>query len=250
MAFELHGRVLFLKGNLLSAEDFPPTPPFLQLEVNLEGVEYINSDGLNAWKKWISKFRSDQIITLTHVPNFFWQRMRLHDGAIPNNSKIESMYVPCYSESLSMEHQALMEVGKNLIITDDSVIVQYDFSQITPAATDWFVDVVDEGYFHFLLEVDLRFKSSQIEQPENKLGIEQEFIEDLKPLWNPKEFEKNVRDMRERIARRIGKDELERLEKVAQKIGIADPQFSKIFVSGDDDSKPTSSRKMFDTLDT
>ena len=253
MAFDLRGKRLFITGDILSETDLPPVPPFVELQLDLGEIQYMNSEGLRAWKSWSNRFRPEQRISIHNIPSFIVQRMRLHGGMLPQGAHIESLFVPMYSESLSMEKEVLMTIGKEIKLTIDSVVVQPDTSKITPQAPDWHIDVVDEGYFHFLLESDHVSRSLSAHQERTSRGFDPQTIlqnRDIQPIWDEDEFRKNEVDIRVRIAKKIGKDEMERLEKVAKKIGISDPRFSRIFVKESEKSmqkriKP--SKKLFDS---
>jgi hypothetical protein len=78
--------------------------------IDLSAFKGMNSSGAREFIKWGSRLRNPAI-SFVHCPKFFIDFVNSVPGFMPANSKIDSFYVPYYSEESSEEEMILFERG-------------------------------------------------------------------------------------------------------------------------------------------
>jgi hypothetical protein len=154
MGFEItkkqEGQVVVfeLKGNV--DEDANFTPPDLAgagaIVLDLQGVTAINSVGIREWVKWIKVIPASIALKVRKCPKIIVDQINMVSGFLPAHTKVESFFVPYFSDSSGSEKMVLFEDGKELKngevhppseVKDDSGEVME-------------MDVIEAKYFKFL----------------------------------------------------------------------------------------------------
>ena len=115
--------------------------------VDLEKVNSINSCGIREWIKWIRGAPAGSEITYRKCPKVIVDQINMVSGFLPDNAKVESFYVPYYSEGSGTEKMILFEAG-----------VHYSNGKVQPpdevkddeSGELMEMDVIEAKYFKFL----------------------------------------------------------------------------------------------------
>lgn len=112
--------------------------------LELKDVKSINSCGIREWIKWMGTTQSP--ITFKECTKVIVDQINMVDGFLPQNGKVESFYVPYYSEEGGSEKNVLFRNGNEFVggqlkapqeVKDDS-------------GNEMEMDVVEAKYFKFL----------------------------------------------------------------------------------------------------
>lgn len=140
--------VLELKGNI--DEDANFTPPDLAgaaaVVLDLEGVNAINSVGIREWIKWVKALPGSLQLSVRRCPKIIVDQINMVAGFLPGATKVESFYVPYYSEGSGAEKMVLFEFGKEY--KDGEVHAPPDVKD--EAGETMEMDVIEAKYFKFL----------------------------------------------------------------------------------------------------
>ncbi|KHD89296.1 MAG: hypothetical protein OM95_03965 [Bdellovibrio sp. ArHS] len=112
---------------------------------DLQGFQSINSMGIRLWIEWLSgmKFR---LFFFRHCPKVFIDQLNNVVGFIPENSVIESFYVPYHSPVTDEEASILFRKGDHFMkgkILAMPEVLDVNFSRME-------IDVLPEKYLRFL----------------------------------------------------------------------------------------------------
>lgn len=116
-----------------------------QIEVDLKDLKSINSCGIREWIKWMGTAATSQI-SLHNCPKVIVDQINMVDGFLPANGKVQSFFVPYYSEEAGSEKSVLFSRGKEF--NDGEVNI--------PAAVkdedgnEMEMDVIESKYFKFI----------------------------------------------------------------------------------------------------
>jgi hypothetical protein len=137
---------IYFSGGIDEDTDFRGLTPASQvLFLDLDGIKVINSTGIRKWISWI-KLQMDKTIVLAHCPRIFIDQLNMVAGFLPNGAKVQTFYVPYYSDSTGSEKNVIFQVGKEVI--DGQV---KHFPQVTGEdGKEMQLDVHPEKYFKFL----------------------------------------------------------------------------------------------------
>jgi len=114
--------------------------------LELEGVTAINSCGIREWIKWIRTAPTGARIVYRKCPKVIVDQINMVAGFLPDNGKVESFFVPYYSDESGNEKMVLFQEGKEFkgneifppqAIKDDS-------------GSEMEMDVIESKYFKFL----------------------------------------------------------------------------------------------------
>src|SRR6202012_4376166 len=100
-----------------------------KIVLELENVSAINSCGIREWIKWIRTATDNAAIVYKKCPKVIVDQINMVSGFLPNNGKVESFFVPYYSDSSGTEKMILFSEGK-----------EFKGQEVFPPA-----DVKDEG---------------------------------------------------------------------------------------------------------
>lgn len=117
-----------------------------KITLDLDGVTAINSCGIREWIKWIRTAKPGVPVIYRKCPKIIVDQINMVAGFLPDNGKVESFYVPYYSEVSGSEKMVLFSEGKEFkgneifapgeVKDDDGEIME--------------MDVIEAKYFKFL----------------------------------------------------------------------------------------------------
>lgn len=114
--------------------------------VELEGVSAINSCGIREWIKWIRTAPTGSQIIYRKCPKVIVDQINMVAGFLPENGKVESFYVPYYSDASGNEKMILFKEG-----------VEFKGNEVFPpgevkddSGEVMEMDVIEAKYFKFL----------------------------------------------------------------------------------------------------
>lgn len=138
---------LTLKGNIDEDANFAAaTVQGNAVTVDLEGVTAINSVGIREWIKWTKTLPSGCKMTVRNCPKIVVDQINMVLGFLPPGSKVESFFVPYYSDASGNEKMVLFVNGrefKNGKVTPPDT-VQDDAGETME------MDVIEAKYFKFV----------------------------------------------------------------------------------------------------
>lgn len=126
----------FSKTDISAAQD---------IELHLANIKSINSCGIRDWMKWIST-APGAVFTFTECPKVIVDQINMVQGFLPATGKVQSFYVPYYSEESEQEKNVLFNFGKEF--TDQGLVGAPEVKDSTGAEME--MDVVESKYFKFL----------------------------------------------------------------------------------------------------
>lgn len=111
-----HSIDLVFSGEISEASNFPELDlnNVENVNLNTEGVTYINSSGLRKWLIWISEFENSfphQQLNLQRVKPVLVNQMRNIATFVPQKTKIESIYLPFYCEACDRSEEKFASCG-------------------------------------------------------------------------------------------------------------------------------------------
>lgn len=116
------------------------------LDLYLGDIRSINSCGIREWIKWIQGAGPAARLTYHECPKIIVDQINMVQGFLPTNGRVDSFYVPFYSEASGMDKSVLFKRGQEYSDTGDvSVPVVKD-----DKGNEMELDVVEGKYFKFL----------------------------------------------------------------------------------------------------
>lgn len=117
-----------------------------EIVLDLASVKTINSCGIREWIDWIKTAESAQKITYKNCPKVIVDQINMVEGFLPVNGKVESFFVPYYSEDSGEEKNILFRHG-----------IEFTDHEITPPSGvqdseghEMEMDIIEGKYFKFL----------------------------------------------------------------------------------------------------
>lgn len=115
------------------------------VELFLNDVKSINSCGIREWIKWIGS--AGPVAVVYHeCPKIIVDQINMVQGFLPAMGKVQSFYVPFYSEESGSEKNILFTAGQEF---DESGSIQVP-SIKDESGQEMEMDVVEAKYFKFL----------------------------------------------------------------------------------------------------
>lgn len=148
---QLDGNKLSLSGSLDEEATLPvlnPTPGS-EILLDLSGVTSVNSIGIRTWLTWITPLSEQITFVFDKVPHAVVLQINMIEGFLPKTAKVNSFYVPIYSEATDEEDQVLLTVGQDIAPGPSGPELKVDLQQLK-GGEDWELDVVEKTYFKFL----------------------------------------------------------------------------------------------------
>jgi hypothetical protein len=155
MAFAINSKVegatvmVSVTGNVDEDAGFQPVDVGTATAVvlDLNGVTAINSVGIREWIKWVKAFPPTAQLSVRNCPKIIVDQINMVAGFLPPGTRIESFYVPYYSDATGSEKMVLFVNGREF--KDDGSI---DFSaEIKDDSGEVMeMDVIEAKYFKFL----------------------------------------------------------------------------------------------------
>lgn len=118
-----------------------------EFKINLEKVSAINSCGIREWIKWIRTAPESSKIVYSNCPKVIVDQINMVAGFLPDNAKVESFYVPYYSEDSGNEKMILFREGQEF---DGSEVKAPDEIKDEETGDMMEMDVIEAKYFKFL----------------------------------------------------------------------------------------------------
>ncbi|MEY4617703.1 MAG: hypothetical protein RJB66_2663 [Pseudomonadota bacterium] len=109
-------------------------------------VKGINSCGIREWIKWLSPFPKTKVV-YRHCPKIIVDQINMVDGFLPATGKVESFFVPYYSDGTGEEKQVLFTLGKEY---DDHGALHIPESVVDSKNEPMEIDVIESKYFRFI----------------------------------------------------------------------------------------------------
>lgn len=142
--------VLTLDGTI--DEDASFSPPdvggFSSVILDLERITAINSVGIREWIKWIKSFPPASELSVRNCPKVIVDQINMVAGFLPKGTKVQSFYVPYYSDASGSEKMVLFEAGKEF--REGSVFPPEEVKDESGELME--MDVIEAKYFKFLNE--------------------------------------------------------------------------------------------------
>ncbi len=114
--------------------------------LDLEKITAINSVGIREWIKWIKEFPPTVQLSLRKCPKIIVDQVNMVAGFLPAGAKIESFFVPYYSDSSGSEKMVLFESGKEF--ADGQITAMPEIKDESGEVME--MDVIEAKYFKFL----------------------------------------------------------------------------------------------------
>lgn len=114
--------------------------------LDLEKISAINSVGIREWIKWIKQIPPTAKISLRKCPKIIVDQINMVAGFLPAGAKIESFFVPYFSDSSGAEKMVLFENGKEF--TDSGLGTLPEIKDESGELME--MDVIEAKYFKFL----------------------------------------------------------------------------------------------------
>lgn len=118
--------------------------------VDLKEVSSINSVGIRAWILWFGNY-TETHFTFVNCPKALVMQMNMVEGFLPVKHDVQSLQVPFFCEECDEEKEVLFHVGKEIIVQDGQVKLNYDKAGICGDGCDPELDVSEVKFFRFLL---------------------------------------------------------------------------------------------------
>src|SRR6185312_6320787 len=151
IAKQLEGAKLILKisGGVDEDANFQPVElgGANAVILDLSGVTAINSVGIREWIKWVKAFPTTVQLSVRQCPKIIVDQINMVAGFLPPGTRIESFYVPYYSESTGNEKMVLFEHGKEF---KDGGAIDFPAEVKDDSGEPMEMDVIEAKYFKFL----------------------------------------------------------------------------------------------------
>lgn len=118
-----------------------------KIVVDFEKVSAINSCGIREWIKWIRTAPSGSYIVYRNCPKVIVDQINMVAGFLPENAKVESFYVPYYSDNSGTEKMVLFKQGEHY---KDGQVSPPDEVKDDSSGEIMEMDVIEAKYFKFL----------------------------------------------------------------------------------------------------
>lgn len=114
--------------------------------VDADGISAINSCGIREWVKWVRTAPGTSQLIFQKCPKVIVDQINMVTGFLPENAKVESFYVPYYSDSSGNEKMVLFKEGAEFKGGEISAPaeVKDDDGEVME------MDVIEAKYFKFL----------------------------------------------------------------------------------------------------
>ncbi len=114
--------------------------------VDLENVSAINSCGIREWIKWIRTAPPSARVVYKKCPKIIVDQINMVAGFLPENGKVESFFVPYYSDASGDEKMVLFSEGKEF--KGNEVFPPSEVKDDSGEVME--MDVIEAKYFKFI----------------------------------------------------------------------------------------------------
>ena len=117
-----------------------------KITLELGDVSAINSCGIREWIKWVRTAPNSAQIVYKKCPKVIVDQINMVSGFLPANGKVESFFVPYYSDASGSEKMVLFNEGKEF--KGQEVFPPAEVKDDSGEAME--MDVIEAKYFKFL----------------------------------------------------------------------------------------------------
>ena len=115
--------------------------------LDLSGVTAINSVGIREWIKWVKAFPATVQLSVRKCPKIIVDQINMVAGFLPAATRIESFFVPYYSDATGSEKMILFTHGKEF---KDGGVLDFPAEVKDDSGEVMEMDVIEAKYFKFL----------------------------------------------------------------------------------------------------
>ena len=90
-----------------------------RLILHLEKLTMINSIGCRTWLDWIKRIQAPEGVVLQNCSPAFIAQVSVLKGFVPQDSKLESFFLPYHCDSCDHDTNILIRVGHDNSVADD-----------------------------------------------------------------------------------------------------------------------------------
>lgn len=138
--------VVTLQGVIDEDADFGPhsLSGATSVHVDCEGIKSINSCGIREWINWISSAQGS--VVYDKCPKIIVDQVNMVQGFLPASGKLNSFYVPYYSEDSDEEKVVLFREGHEYTSQGDLKPP----AVVDSKGAEMEMDIIEAKYFKFL----------------------------------------------------------------------------------------------------
>lgn len=136
-----------LEGEIIDGSTIPDPDlaGVATVELDLDGVRYLNSSGARLWLLWSKKLSNGcSNIMLEHVRPVFIRTLASIADFLPKGGKLRSVYVPYFCEGCNTNYDLLLTNGKDFSRTADPK--KLEVSKCPKCGQEAEIDALVESY--------------------------------------------------------------------------------------------------------
>jgi len=114
--------------------------------LDLSEISAINSCGIREWIKWIRTAGPGATVVYKNCPKVIVDQINMVAGFLPDNGKVESFYVPYYSDASGNEKMILFRDGQEF--KGSEIFAPAEVKDDSGEVME--MDVIETKYFKFL----------------------------------------------------------------------------------------------------
>ncbi len=142
-----------LQGNLMEPDaDFPQPSqsPGASYLIDVQELAAINSIGIRSFMNWMREL-SEIPLTFLNCPRFFVDQVNMVADFLPCHARVQSFYVPFYSESTESERMVLYRSGIEFVRSSGGkIILNHPTNIVDTSGLPMELDVIGDRFFKFL----------------------------------------------------------------------------------------------------
>ncbi len=141
------------EGEIGEEARFKPVEGIKTILLDLDKVTFLNSCGLRSWILWIKEVPRDILKIFKKCPPMVVEQMSVLDGFVPQNSIIESFYIPYYCEDCDVDAKYLALRGEDFVgasVDSESEVALRDNMICPDCNKEMDLDILPQKYFKFL----------------------------------------------------------------------------------------------------
>lgn len=118
---------------------------YKKIDLDLSNIKSINSCGIREWILWMATTKNASVV-FNECPKIIVDQINMVQGFLPANGRVQSFYVPYYSEESDEEKNILFTHGKEF----DDTSVKAPTDVVCSKGTPMEMDVLEARYFKFI----------------------------------------------------------------------------------------------------
>lgn len=126
-----------------------------KVQIDLSGVNYMNSVGVKNWITWTTRFPNDLQIELHNCPTLIVSQVNMVAGFLPNNGTVESLTAPFNCATDNREVGVVLTRGKEYQYASSSQTSSINLPTVNCPKCNkpMELDVVEAKFFNFLKSI-------------------------------------------------------------------------------------------------